>query len=415
MFVYNGNTSAWEQVAVSTSGFPTLAGNNNFTGLNTFTNAGTADVLRVTNTGTGNSFVVEDSANPDGSPTVIDATGQIVRGHTTWTNIGLLTAGMQTHNNSGTEYGGLGLIGWRNNTALPAALHFAKSNSSVVGTQAAVASGTDLGRIGFFGSDGTDFITSSLILGEADATPSTGIVPGRLVFSTADSAGTMTERIRIDSAGNIGITAPAAAGRNFALASYLTGSATARGYTAIGTIKSDVTSLASYFATSVSTEAQAFTLSTLHHFVAIQGTLGAGSAITTQIGYVAGSTLTGATNNYGFYGDIPSGTNRWNFVANGTAANYFAGRTGIGATLTSGAMAQVVNTTAADVGFVVKGAASQSGALQQWQNSSGTVLASVNSTGQFVGDGSQLTGISAGVSVATLEEVEQQVIMGALL
>ena len=43
--------------------------------------------------------------------------------------------------------------------------------------------------------------------------------------------------------------------------------------------------------------------------------------------------------------------------------------------------------------FVIQAAPSQTSALQQWRSSSGTVIASVNSSGQFVGDGSQLTGI----------------------
>lgn len=38
------------------------------------------------------------------------------------------------------------------------------------------------------------------------------------------------------------------------------------------------------------------------------------------------------TNNYGFFGSIASGTGRWNFYANGTAANYFNGNVLIGTT-----------------------------------------------------------------------------------
>jgi hypothetical protein len=68
----------------------------------------------------------------------------------------------------------------------------------------------------------------------------------------------------------------------------------------------------------------------------------------------------------------------------GTAANYMAGRLGIGAALTSGAMAQVTNTTAADKAFVIKGAASQSGKLLEIQNSAATALATVDSSGNFI-------------------------------
>jgi hypothetical protein len=40
--------------------------------------------------------------------------------------------------------------------------------------------------------------------------------------------------------------------------------------------------------------------------------------------------MIGATNNYGFYGNIPSGTNRWNLYMGGTANNFMAGSLGIG-------------------------------------------------------------------------------------
>jgi hypothetical protein len=49
-------------------------------------------------------------------------------------------------------------------------------------------------------------ITSAYIVGQVDGTPGTNDIPGRLVFSTtADGAATPTERMRIDSAGNVGI------------------------------------------------------------------------------------------------------------------------------------------------------------------------------------------------------------------
>jgi len=41
------------------------------------TESGTAAALRVTNTGTGNSLVIEDAANPDASPFVVNASGNV--------------------------------------------------------------------------------------------------------------------------------------------------------------------------------------------------------------------------------------------------------------------------------------------------------------------------------------------------
>jgi hypothetical protein len=51
------------------------------------------------------------------------------------------------------------------------------------------------------------------------------------------------------------------------------------------------------------------------------------------------------------------------------------------------ARGQFLNDTAGSIGLIVKGAASQSVDLQQWQNSTGTVLSYVNATGLIVGAG----------------------------
>lgn len=67
---------------------------------------------------------------------------------------------------------------------------------------------------------------------------------------------------------------------------------------------------------------------TLHQgFAALGPTLGAGASITTQYGFAASGSLTAATNNYGFYGNIAAGTGRYNFYAAGDAPNRFVGET----------------------------------------------------------------------------------------
>jgi hypothetical protein len=58
-----------------------LAANNTFTGQNIFQSTSGVPI-RITNTGTGNSFVVEDSTNPDSTPFVIDAAGRVGIGTT---------------------------------------------------------------------------------------------------------------------------------------------------------------------------------------------------------------------------------------------------------------------------------------------------------------------------------------------
>ena len=58
----------------------------------------------------------------------------------------------------------------------------------------------------------------------------------------------------------------------------------------------------------------------------------------------------------------------------------------------SSSVAQKINTLNSSwKGLVIQGVASQTGDLQEWQNSTGSVLASIDSAGKFHGDGSALT------------------------
>ena len=135
-----------------------------------------------------------------------------------------------------------------------------------------------------------------------------------------------TARINIDSSGNVGIGGTASAfAKVHALGTLPSSSNATQVFRASGEIPSGTTSTAEMFVSVPSTQAASFTLTHLRHYVAVQDTIGAGSTVTNQVGFRVSNTLTGATNNYGFYSDIPSGSNRWNFYAAGTARNYFAG------------------------------------------------------------------------------------------
>jgi hypothetical protein len=90
----------------------------------------------------------------------------------------------------------------------------ARSNTNTQGSHVAVTNNILLGRVNFSGSDGTQFINGACIAAAVDGTPGTNDMPGRLVFSTtADGASFPTERLRITSAGLVGIgtSAPSAA------------------------------------------------------------------------------------------------------------------------------------------------------------------------------------------------------------
>lgn len=139
-----------------------------------------------------------------------------------------------------------------------------------------------------------------------------------------------TERLRIDANGRIYVGAIPSAGIQFYLSGNYPSTTDAYGFFTDQTVSSTTTGSAAAVLSNPSTAAAAFTLSSLNHFVATQGTIGAGSAVTNQRGFYALNTLTGATNNYGFYSDIAFGSNRWNFYASGTAYNFFQGGTGFG-------------------------------------------------------------------------------------
>ena len=84
------------------------------------------------------------------------------------------------------------------------------------GTQASkttVASGDICITYSGTGYDGANYFDVGTINVSVDNTVSTGIVPGRLSFSTTSTAGTLTERMRIDSAGNVGIGTTSPTGR----------------------------------------------------------------------------------------------------------------------------------------------------------------------------------------------------------
>ena len=176
----------------------------------TVTQTGSGGGMRITNTGAGNSLLVEDSANPDSTPFVVKADGSVIVGYTTSvTGTGPATATsppLQVHgitNNTSS----LGLYNWSSTGSLVDTLSFNRSLSNTIGTfGGAVTSGVDLGAISFSGDDGTSFIEGARIVAEVDGTPGTNDMPGRLVFSTtADGASTRTDRVRMSSTGAFAI------------------------------------------------------------------------------------------------------------------------------------------------------------------------------------------------------------------
>lgn len=171
-----------------------------------------SDALRITQTGAGNALLVEDSANPDSTPFVIDQNGTVVTGYTLpYATVATNTAITPKFQVQGTTLStaGVGQYAWSSTTPY----YTFNSSTGTFGTYTAITTNDNLGVMQFNGADGTSFVGSSQIRGTVDAAVSTGIVPGRLTFYTASSAGTLTERLRVNSAGAVGI-----AGANFGTA-----------------------------------------------------------------------------------------------------------------------------------------------------------------------------------------------------
>jgi len=130
----------------------------------------------------------------------IDASGNVVIGKTSAdASFGLV----QTHGTSSFLFGSA----LYSNNANANIFQAAKSRGTSVGSQTVVQSNDDLFSFRGLGSDGTNFIRAAQINISVDGTPGTNDMPGRITFSTtADGASVPTERMRIDNAGNVGIS-----------------------------------------------------------------------------------------------------------------------------------------------------------------------------------------------------------------
>lgn len=173
----------------------------------TINSSSSSTALRVTQTGTGNALLVEDSTNPDSTPFVVDSGGAVIRGYTasvgTVSNTGAgATPSIQNHglSVSGSSYAAFAWVA----SATGPNFNFSKSRGTPAGTQGIVSTGDLMGAVTFAGDDGTAFVLGASITGLVDGTPGTNDMPGRLVFSTtADGASTPTERLRIKSTGQV--------------------------------------------------------------------------------------------------------------------------------------------------------------------------------------------------------------------
>jgi hypothetical protein len=174
--------------------------------------SGAVEVARKLNLS--NSDAIQDSGTDaiqfDGSQNLTYTGGQyvkdgnpVVAGNDSQINIAGTTPEYQFLANSLTDR--LGFAHFTND-ANPALFEVAKSRNGSVGAGTAVQSGDNLLYLSMRGDDGTDLSnTAARLTAAVDDTVSTGVVPGRVVLSTADASGSLTEALRIDSNQRVGI------------------------------------------------------------------------------------------------------------------------------------------------------------------------------------------------------------------
>ena len=134
----------------------------------------------------------------------IDSDGRLLHKHTASRNVGTKTGQLQVIN-SGND-AAISIIQTNNAGSAPF-LCFGKTRSANTTGSTIVQDGDSLGQIVFAGADGTDIdSTGALITAQVDGTPGSNDMPGRLIFSTTvDGATTSTERLRLTSAGRLGL------------------------------------------------------------------------------------------------------------------------------------------------------------------------------------------------------------------
>jgi len=171
--------------------------------LSVYSSSDTQPAVTITQLGTANALIIEDSTSPDNTPFVIDADGNVL--------IGLSATYASPFNypfqisRAGTS--GATFARFTNSTS-SAGLRFAKSRGSTNGTfSGGLSSGDNIGVIDYYGDNGALSATrTAWIANEADGLFTASSAPSRFtIATTASGSTTPVERLRIDNVGNVGI------------------------------------------------------------------------------------------------------------------------------------------------------------------------------------------------------------------
>ena len=147
------------------------------------------------------------ASGTEGERMRIDSSGRLLVGTssalTTKSN-GFTSSPYVVSGGTATSQTTIGSFYFNNSASGAPSFCLSKSRSTTVGQHTSLNDNDRIGAISYSASDGSNYIEAARINAEVDGTPGTNDMPGRLVFSTtADSASSPTERMRIDSSGYI--------------------------------------------------------------------------------------------------------------------------------------------------------------------------------------------------------------------
>jgi hypothetical protein len=162
------------------------------------------DALRITQTGTGNALLVEDSTNPDSTPFIINQYGQIVSGTLSAWNV---TAGLQLNSESTTSPNANIALRRNSDDINACRVNFFKTRGTF-NTPTDVQQDDFLGTIAYNGYVNNGFYTATIIRSFVDGVPvpSLSSIPSGLTFLTTTSGDNgVTEKMTIAHDGKVGI------------------------------------------------------------------------------------------------------------------------------------------------------------------------------------------------------------------
>ena len=179
-----------------------ITSDGSYTG--TYSDGITGEIVSVAESSTGGSYGLAfytgtTSSSNRGERVRINASGRVLIG-----NSSALSVGSNMDFAIQGQDGGAGASIVRNaDSSSGPSIQFAKSRGTAANATTVVQDGDTIGNISFRGADGTDLNTKGAdIIAQVDGTPGSNAMPGRLLFRTNDSSGTLTsgnEVFRIDS------------------------------------------------------------------------------------------------------------------------------------------------------------------------------------------------------------------------